>query len=106
MQSLLELTGTFVPLLLTVVAVVLILFVANRLLIGRHPELSGERKIARQLAMLGLSVIGLVTIALSLPVDESMRKQIVALIGVLLSGVLAFSSTTLIASFMAGLMHK
>ena len=104
MQSLLELTGSFVPLLLTVVAVALILFVANRLLIGRHPELGGERKIARQLAMLGLSVIGLVTVALSLPVDESMRKQIVALIGVLLSGVLAFSSTTLIASFMAGLM--
>ena len=104
MDSLLDLTKSFVPLLLAITGVAAFLYAANRFLITRYPAAGSESKIPRQIAMLGLFVIGMVVIALALPVSESIEKQVIALIGIVLSGALAFSSTTLIASLMAGLM--
>lgn len=104
MNTLFNPTESWIPLVAALLGVGLFLFFANWLLITRHPDVGDERKIRRQLTMLALSVVGIVVIALALPVSEDMRKQVLALIGVLLSGMLAFSSTTLISSFMAGLM--
>jgi len=104
MDSLFSLSKALSPLLGTLLGVSLLLYLSNRLLIARFPKLDGERKIPRQLTMLALTIVGVVVIVLALPVSENMQKQVLALIGVLLSGLLAFSSTTLIASLMAGLM--
>ena len=104
MNDLLDLTKSFVPLVLTVTGVALFLFIANRFLIARYQSAGSTSKIPRQIAMVGLFLLGMVITALALPVSESMQKQVIALIGIILSGALAFSSTTLIASLMAGLM--
>ncbi|MBU0750946.1 MAG: mechanosensitive ion channel [Gammaproteobacteria bacterium] len=104
MDRLFDLVISFLPLLATAAGVAVFLFVANWGLLARHPEFSADRRLPRQLTMLVLLLAGVVAIVLALPVGESMRNQVIALIGVLVSGVVAFSSTTIISNLMAGLM--
>ena len=75
-------------------------------LIGRHPDLSSERKFPRQIAMLGLLLSGLILAILVLPVSETFRDRLLGLIGLLISGMVAFSSTTIVANFMAGILLR
>lgn len=106
MEPLLARIATFLPLLGTVAGVVFCLYGVNWLLLARHHQLDNERKLTRQLILLGLTLVGVVAITLSLPVSESLRNQVLTLIGVLLSGVIAFSATTIVASFMAGILLR
>ena len=83
-----------------------ILWGAHWLLIGRHTDLGNERKFPRQIVMLGLTLVGLVTLVLFLPISESSRNQLLGLIGLLASGILAFSSTTVVSNLMAGILLR
>jgi small-conductance mechanosensitive channel len=56
--------------------------------------------------MLGLTLAGVLAIALALPVSDSSRNQIIALIGLVISGIFAFSSSTIFANLMAGIMLR
>lgn len=106
MEKVLEQVLLVLPLLGTAAGVLLVLLFAYWLLLGRHGSLGNERRFPRQLVLLGLSLGGIVLIAASLPVSEGTRNQIIALIGVLISGVIAFSSTTITANMMAGMMLR
>ncbi|WP_319406377.1 mechanosensitive ion channel domain-containing protein [uncultured Desulfosarcina sp.] len=75
-------------------------------LIRRHPDLSSERKFPRQITMLGLLLLGLILAILVLPVNETFRDRLLGLIGLLVSGIIAFSSTTIVANFMAGILLR
>lgn len=96
----------FLPIVSTSIIVVLMLWGANQLLIVKHPELGNERMFPRQLIMLGLTFAGILAIALALPVSENSRNQIIVIIGLIISGVFAFSSNTIFANLMAGLMLR
>lgn len=89
-----------------VTAVGVILWAAHWLLIRRHPDLGNERKFPRQLIMLGLTLLGLLVSVLVLPISDSSRNQLIGLIGILISGILAFSSTTVISNLMAGVLLR
>ncbi len=106
MSLLLDVALSLMPLLAAIAGGIIILLGMNWLLLKRHPELGNERKLPRQLAMLGLTAAAVVAVTLTLPVSDSTRNQVIALIGVLLSGVIAFSSTTLVANLMAGIMLR
>ncbi|WP_372742422.1 mechanosensitive ion channel domain-containing protein [Neptunomonas sp.] len=94
------------PLLAVSTVVIGFLLLMNWLLLGRHPELGNEKKLPRQLALLALTLVGLMMITFSLPVSDTARNQVIALTGVILSGLVAFSSTTFVANFMAGIMLR
>ena len=96
----------FFPLLETIAVVGLVLWIAHRFLIGRHPELGNEHLFPRQLIMLGLTFGGILAIVLAIPVSESSRNQIIGLMGLLISGIFAFSSSTIFANLMAGIMLR
>ncbi len=96
----------FLPFVITVLVVTLILRIAHWLLLKRVPELGNERKFPRQLFMLGLTIAGIVMIAMALPVGISTRNQVIAFMGLVVSGIFAFSSTTVFANLMAGLMMR
>jgi len=100
------LIADWLPLGLALVFVVLLNWGAHAWLIGRNRHLGSERLFARQLLMLLLLLASLVVLTLTLPISESARGQIVALIGLGLSGLVAFSSTTLVANLMSGLMLR
>lgn len=96
----------FLPLIATVIVVVGLLWGIKRLLITRRPDLGNERLFSRQLAMLGLTIAGLLAVVLALPVSESTRNQIIGLIGLIISGVIAYSSSSIFSNLMAGIMMR
>lgn len=76
------------------------------LLLTKRQELNAEQRLPRQLTMLGVSIVAVVVIVLALPVQESSRNQLLGLLGVLISGVIAFSSTTIVSNLMAGIVLR
>lgn len=95
-----------IPLVLSLVAVIALLWLAHVLLIKRHSDLGGERMFSRQLIMLGLTLTGILVIILATPIDKDARNQLLGLFGIIVSGLIAFSSTTIIANLMAGLLLR
>lgn len=106
MTSVLNHIFAAIPLLITVICVALILTWSHWALLARHSSMGNGQKFPRQLAMLGLTIAGVVAIAISLPVSDSTRNQIIGLVGVLVSGVLAFSSTSVLSNLMAGIVLR
>jgi small-conductance mechanosensitive channel len=96
----------YLPLVLTLIGTAGILWGAHWMLLGRQKDLGGEKKFARQLVLLALTIFGILAIAVALPINESTRNQVIAFIGLVVSGVLAFSSTTIFANLMAGIMMR
>lgn len=100
-QSLAE----FVPLLATIAVIAVILWLANWVLL-RRASLTTESRLPGQVSMLVLSAISLIAIILALPVSESTRGDLLGLLGLVLTGVIALSSTTFVSNAMAGLMLR
>ncbi|GLQ30784.1 mechanosensitive ion channel family protein [Litoribrevibacter albus] len=96
----------FLPVLVSVAVVFLILSLANWFFLGRRLRLGAEAKLPRQLLMLLLSICGLLTIVLLLPMSDSTRGQVLSLLGVVFTGVIALSSTTFVANAMSGLLLR
>ncbi|MDA3831821.1 MAG: mechanosensitive ion channel, partial [Spirochaetales bacterium] len=59
-----------------------------------------------QVATLLIVLFGLLLVVLFLPISNEIKKQILSLIGVLLTAVIALSSTSLISNAMAGIMLR
>lgn len=97
--------ASFIPLLATLVVIVLGLWFANWLLL-RRASLTTESRLPGQVTMLVLTAISLVVVILALPVSESTRGDLLSLLGLVLTGVIALSSTTFVANAMAGLMLR
>ncbi|NCB47003.1 mechanosensitive ion channel, partial [bacterium] len=102
----LERFESFGPLIIMVTAVGVMLWVAHWLLIKRHPDLGNERLFPRQLIMLGLTLLGLLAVVLVLPVSDTSRNQLMGLIGILISGIFAFSSTAVTSNLLAGVLLR
>lgn len=96
----------YIPLLVAVAVVTLILWGAFMLLLGRHPEIGAEAKLPRQLIMLLVSASGFLVVLLMIPMSEVTRGHVLSLLGIVLTGVIALSSTTFVANAMAGLMLR
>jgi len=105
-DRMLESVISLLPFLSIVVFVSVALWGAHWLLIGRQSDLGNERKFPRQLIMMGLFLVGLLIIVFALPVNEGSRNQVIGLIGILISGILAFSSTTIVSNLMAGVLLR
>ena len=106
MNAIFALTIPFLPLLATLIFMGLLLWGMHYIFIGRHPDLGNERLFPRQLLMLAVTLVGIIAIVLALPVSTALRNQVVGLVGLIISGVLAFSSSTIFANLMAGIMLR
>lgn len=93
-----------VPSAAVTLAVILALVVTRRVL-DRTPK-RGEHQFRDQLLMLGLTLVGLLIVVISLPVSDATRSQLLSLLGVLLSAMIALASTTFVGNAMAGLMLR
>jgi small conductance mechanosensitive channel len=100
-QSLAE----FVPLLATVAVIAIVLWVANWI-VWHRVNSKNESRLPGQVMMLVLTAVALIAIVLALPVSESTRHDLLSLLGLVLTGVIALSSTTFVANAMAGLMLR
>lgn len=95
----------FVPMLVTIAIIVLVLWFANWLLL-RRAGLTTESRLPGQVIMLLLTATALIALVLALPVGDSTRGDLLGLLGLVLTGVIALSSTTLVSNVMAGLMLR
>jgi small conductance mechanosensitive channel len=98
--------ANYLPVLVAAAVVTLVLWLARRLLLGHQLQLGAEARLPRQLLMFGLTALGLLLLVLLFPMSETTRGQVLSLIGVVLTAVIALSSTTFVANAMAGLMLR
>jgi small conductance mechanosensitive channel len=101
-----EVLLSYLPLMAVFVVLGTVLWGAHWFLIGRYPNMGNERKLPRQLILLGLVIISLLILVLALPIDDSSRNQLIGLVGLVLSGLFAFSSTNVLANLMAGILLR
>lgn len=94
-----------VPLLAVVAVVFAGLFLIKFILERRLGKVAGA-SFRIQLVMLALSLAGLLTIIMVLPVSETLRGQLLSLVGLLLSASIALSATTFLGNAMAGVLLR
>ncbi len=92
-------------LLFTGIAVVAGLWLAHILII-RRVLATGRPRLARQVVMLALTAAGVIAVVLALPISDSTRNSLLGLLGLVITGVIALSSTSFISNAMAGLMLR
>jgi small conductance mechanosensitive channel len=96
----------FIPFLFSLAMVLAALWVGNWFLLRRRRELGEEERFPRRIAIIVLSGLGAVAVLLSLPVETETRGQLLGLLGLVLTAVIALSSTTFVANVMGGLMMR
>lgn len=94
-----------VPLLTIVAGTAITIWGVNRLVFQRL-GLMAESRLPRQVTVLALALVGVVLAILALPVGEETKGHLLSLLGLLLTAVIAMSSTTLASNAMAGLMLR
>jgi small-conductance mechanosensitive channel len=94
------------PLLIVLAASMLALWLAHYLLFHKFAKSRNEGSVLRWLILLALVGTAVVLVLLALPVAPETRHQLLGLLGVLLSAIVAFSSTTFVANMMAGFMLR
>lgn len=92
------------PLIVSVIF--LAIFFLLHLILRRKYKEDHHKTLPSQLLFFSITIIGLVCFILVLPVSDALRVQILSLLGILLSGALALSSTTLLGNALAGLMMR
>ncbi|MCP5527983.1 MAG: mechanosensitive ion channel [Verrucomicrobiales bacterium] len=96
---------TFLPTAAVAALGLIALVVVHRYILHAHLDTHGQR-FRNQSVMLALTAIIVIVVVLSLPLTESLRGQVLTLLGILLSASIALASTTLVANGMAGLMIR
>jgi len=100
-DTILEFKGLF----LTSLAVFLIYFIAKKILDSSSKGKS-DWTLVRSIVLFMILLIGIVAIIMSLPMSDTLRGQVTALIGIVISAVLALSSATFIGNALAGIMIR
>ena len=92
--------------LVTLSVVGVVVAVSKRLLFSTRWGGPHDAKVARQLGFFAICCLGAVAIVLSLPLEESLRGQVLSLAGLVFTAVVGLGSTTLFSNAMAGLMLR
>lgn len=95
----------FVPVLVTLAGVFAGLTFLNWSLRRRWKD-NPDAQFKFQLIMLAMTFAGFLAVMIALPISDTLRGQLLSLIGILLSAAIALSSTTFIGNVMAGIMLK
>jgi small-conductance mechanosensitive channel len=87
-----------------VIIIIALAFIINKWLFNRLKW--GKGTITGQLISVIIALIGALAVTITLPIDQSIKGQIISLIGLVLSAAIALSSTTIIGNALAGLMNS
>lgn len=98
-----EVLTNYAPAMVAIVLAGLVLWSVNRTF---RRNVQGEVRVSQQLIMLMLTSIGVLIVIFALPLSETSRGQLLSLLGIVVTAVIALSSTTFVANVMAGLMLR
>lgn len=105
MEMIINILKSFVQPSLVVVILIVLLFV-NSWLFKKIKTTASAGNIAKNSISLVLVIVGLLIIILSLPIDGSLKGQILGLFGIIISAGIALSSTTILGNLIAGFMNN
>jgi len=100
-KQLLSFSGSLITVIIIVAA-----FLISNWLFQNIMQKKEKATIARQIISVVIVLLGALAFTISLPIDKSIKGQIISLIGIVLSAAIALSSTTLIGNALAGLMNS
>jgi small-conductance mechanosensitive channel len=108
LQGLIAFFGGHLPLVVVLAVSAGLLAVAQAVfrLRARRSARGDRAPLVEQVVMLGLTGLGIVAVVLALPVGDTLKGQLLGLLGLAFTAVIAFSSTTFVANAMAGLMVR
>lgn len=86
--------------------IIIITFFVSRWFFNRNDKKTEKSTITRQVIYVIIILLGTLAFVISLPIEHSLKGQIIGLIGIVLSAAFAFSSTTLIGNALAGIMNS
>ena len=92
----------------SLVAIILIIaaFFLNKWIFDSVLRGKEKSTVVRQIITVLIALVGLIFFTLSLPIDPTLKGQILSLLGIVLSAGFALSSTTLIGNALAGVMNN
>jgi small conductance mechanosensitive channel len=97
---------SYIPALIVGFIAILLLSLANWLLLKRQEKMGSEAKVPRQMLMLLFTVVACLIVLLIIPMTDATRGQVLSLLGIVITAVIAMSSTTFVANAMAGVMLR
>lgn len=104
-DALIPIFTTFLPFLVIVTAIIATLILVNSFLKKKWQN-QQDTRFRFQFTMLILTALGILIIIIALPVSETLRGQLLSLVGIVLSAAIALSSTTFIGNMLAGIMLR
>lgn len=96
----------WLPVLVTLCFFGFMTWLSQKFMFNKLKHTGDENIFSRQLVLLLLMLVGLICVVISLPLKENLELQILSLIGLVLSGLLAFSSTTIFGNLVAGALMR
>lgn len=100
-----DILAPMLPLLCTLLLVIAVLG-GMRWWMRKNQPANPEAQLPRQLLTIGAWALAILLFLLALPVSEATRGQLLSLLGLVLTALIALSSTTLVANAMAGVLLR
>lgn len=97
---------SYIPFFLATLFFSAVLALIYYYILGKSGELGSDKRFPRQILFTLLVFIALWMLILFLPIDETFRKEISTLLGVMFSALIALSSTALLSNLMAGIVLR
>lgn len=90
----------------SIILLLILLMLLNSWLFNRLKILSVTGNIIKRSIAFFLVLIGIVSVILTLPVEQHSKEQILSFLGIVISAGIALSSTTLLGNLIAGIMNN
>jgi small-conductance mechanosensitive channel len=103
--NIIEALSSFLPSVIGI-ALVITLVIFVDWLTKRHYAQHHKHRYRQQLITLSIFFAGLIVVIIVLPISDSLRGQLLSLIGIIVSATIALSSTTFVGNAMAGIMLR
>ncbi len=105
MDNILELLKAFIQ-PSAVLLLLIILLLINRWIFKKFKATASTDNIARGAISFSLVLVGILIFILVLPIDKSLKGQILGFLGIIISAGIALSSTTVLGNLIAGVMNN
>ena len=96
----------FIPVLLVIAVVTVMARLAHWLIRYRQDKNHESDPFPHQFVTLFAVIIAIISVVLVMPIDVAVRNQLFVLLGLVLTAIIAFSSTTFAANILAGFMLR
>lgn len=89
-----------------ILIITVIVLVINSIVFKRLKSVASDENIGKKTIAFTVVIIATVSFILSLPIEKSLKSQILSFLGIIISAGIALSSTTVLGNLIAGIMNN